>query len=211
MTTFYSTSWSHCFLAYQQVTPKCKESIASVWIHSKPSLFQHIGTFSSLKGKVQKLKDKQFGKVPEFVAHRNPAASVSTSLEQVFDNKLEKAYNGDTFFWAKEPKVGDYILFEMTPPVKIKSIKFVSGNLDHQEDNLVNATVELLFDSGNDYSDKFEKVSDNFYIVGTFDNFGLFETSLLESVPEVEKIRISVHSDSNFWIILSEIEIRPLS
>lgn len=27
-----------------------------MWLHYKPSLFQHIGTHSSLKGKVQKLK-----------------------------------------------------------------------------------------------------------------------------------------------------------
>lgn len=29
---------------------------AELWLHYKPSLFQHIGTHSSLKGKVQKLK-----------------------------------------------------------------------------------------------------------------------------------------------------------
>ena len=34
----------------------CKKAKENVWIHYKPSLFQHIGTHSSLKGKVQKLK-----------------------------------------------------------------------------------------------------------------------------------------------------------
>lgn len=34
----------------------CKKDKAKLWIHYKPSLFQHIGTHSSLKGKVQKLK-----------------------------------------------------------------------------------------------------------------------------------------------------------
>lgn len=34
----------------------CKRDKAKMWIHYKPSLFQHIGTHSSLKGKVQKLK-----------------------------------------------------------------------------------------------------------------------------------------------------------
>ena len=38
---------------------KCQKEKQSLWIHYKPSLFQHIGTHSSLKGKVQKLKDKQ--------------------------------------------------------------------------------------------------------------------------------------------------------
>ncbi|KAI1283707.1 Alpha-1,3-mannosyl-glycoprotein 4-beta-N-acetylglucosaminyltransferase A [Halotydeus destructor] len=40
---------------------KCKADIAKHWLKA-PSLFQHIGTFSSLKGKVQKLKDKEFDK-----------------------------------------------------------------------------------------------------------------------------------------------------
>lgn len=34
----------------------CKKEKAERWIHYRPSLFQHIGTHSSLKGKVQKLK-----------------------------------------------------------------------------------------------------------------------------------------------------------
>lgn len=34
----------------------CKQEKAKWWVHYKPSLFQHIGTHSSLKGKVQKLK-----------------------------------------------------------------------------------------------------------------------------------------------------------
>jgi len=34
----------------------CKMAKAELWVHYKPSLFQHIGTHSSLKGKVQKLK-----------------------------------------------------------------------------------------------------------------------------------------------------------
>lgn len=34
----------------------CKKDKDQLWVHYKPSLFQHIGTHSSLKGKVQKLK-----------------------------------------------------------------------------------------------------------------------------------------------------------
>ena len=42
----------YCFVAQKH----CKKAKERVWIHYKPSLFQHIGTHSSLKGKVQKLK-----------------------------------------------------------------------------------------------------------------------------------------------------------
>ena len=34
----------------------CKAAKEKVWIHYRPSIFQHVGTCSSLKGKVQKLK-----------------------------------------------------------------------------------------------------------------------------------------------------------
>ena len=44
---------------YFQDPKKCQKERATLWLHYKPSLFQHIGTHSSLKGKVQKLKDKQ--------------------------------------------------------------------------------------------------------------------------------------------------------
>ena len=81
---------------------KCKKEKEKLWIHYKPSLFQHIGTHSSLKGKVkdwpsqayqtiskvdmpiwpaalfqvQKLKDRQFGRVQLFVPHKNPPATI---------------------------------------------------------------------------------------------------------------------------------------
>jgi len=38
----------------------CRTEIKKMWIDHSPSLFQHIGVQSSLKGKVQNLKDKNF-------------------------------------------------------------------------------------------------------------------------------------------------------
>lgn len=35
---------------------ECKKVKSELWVNYKPSLFQHIGTHSSLKGKVQRLK-----------------------------------------------------------------------------------------------------------------------------------------------------------
>ena len=90
----------------------------TIWIYFKPSLFQHIGTFSSLKGKIQKLTDKDFGK------HYNPAAVVATSITEYDGHTLEKAYTGEKFFWGLQAVAGDTLIFKLTPPVKISSIKF---------------------------------------------------------------------------------------
>ena len=43
-------------------TNSCEEEMNKVRIQYKPSLFQHIGTHSSLNGKIQKSVDKSFGK-----------------------------------------------------------------------------------------------------------------------------------------------------
>ena len=169
---------------------------------------------------MQKLKDKEFGAVPQFVSHTNPEAKVETSIEQYKEYSIEEAYKGNNLFWGVHHHVGDYVTFEMTPPVKISSIKIVSGNLEHPLDHFYNTTVELLLDSvdfwnnsedfwnnSKDFSNKFEKLSDNFIVVGGFDILGVFQTDLTFD-QNVSQIRISVHNLSENWVIISEIEIK---
>ena len=124
----------------------CKMAKAELWIHYKPSLFQHIGTHSSLKGKVQKLKvmsdifilkkerynydnklmsklclqDKQFGKITLFYAHENPEATVETQIKPYKQYTLQKAYKGESFFWGLLPQPGDHLKFKFSHPIFIK-------------------------------------------------------------------------------------------
>ena len=99
----------------------CKYEKAKLWLHYKPSLFQHIGMTSSLKGKVQKLKDRQFGKIPAFYPHKNnPLAQVRTQITAYKIHTLNKAYNGDSFFWGLLPQSGDYLEFIFNQPMVIK-------------------------------------------------------------------------------------------
>lgn len=85
----------------------------------KPSLFQHIGMQSSLKGKVQKLKDKDFGKQMLHRAHVNPPAELKTSLKAYQKFKIQKAYIGEDIFWATSPVKGDFILITFTPAIEL--------------------------------------------------------------------------------------------
>lgn len=99
----------------------CKYEKAKLWLHYKPSLFQHIGMTSSLKGKVQKLKDRQFGKIPAFYPHKNnPLAQVRTQIMPYKIHTLNKAYSGDSFFWGLLPQAGDYLEFIFNQPTVIK-------------------------------------------------------------------------------------------
>ena len=188
---------------------KCNKEIEKIWPHYKSSLFQHIGTQSSLKGKVQKLKDKHFGQIPQFVPHENPEAKVQTSIEQYSEFSIEEAYKGNNFFWGVQHNIGDNLTFEMTPPVKISSIKIVSGNLERPWDHFYNTTVELLFGSkdSEDFSNNYDILSDNFVVVGWFDVLGVFESDF-NFVQEVSQIRLNVHASSENWLLISEIEIR---
>lgn len=98
----------------------CKQEKAKLWLHYKPSLFQHIGTTSSLRGKVQKLKDKQFGKIPTFYPHVNPSAVVKSPINAYKSHTLNRAYLGESFFWGLLPQPGDLVEFIFHQPYNLR-------------------------------------------------------------------------------------------
>lgn len=78
-----------------------------------------MGVESSLRGKKQKLKDKDFGKQSLIIAHDNPSAKMSTSLKTYMKQTLQSVYLGQNFFWSMAPTANDYILFEFDQPTYI--------------------------------------------------------------------------------------------
>ncbi|XP_008065605.1 alpha-1,3-mannosyl-glycoprotein 4-beta-N-acetylglucosaminyltransferase B-like, partial [Carlito syrichta] len=98
----------------------CDRQKANLRVRFKPSLFQHVGTHSSLAGKIQKLKDKDFGKQALRKEHVNPPAEVSTSLKTYQHFTLEKAYLREDFFWAFTPAAGDFIRFRFFQPLRLE-------------------------------------------------------------------------------------------
>ncbi|KAJ8877752.1 hypothetical protein PR048_022207 [Dryococelus australis] len=185
----------------------CKKAKSQLWIHYKPSLFQHIGTHSSLKGKVQKLKDKQFGKVPLFYPHPNPEAEVTSDIKNYKQFSLVKAYRGETYFWGLLPQPGDHLTFTFKLPVRLKRYLFRSGNAEHPSDRFYNTTVEVMSDSSqaNLSKNDFNTTSDGFFVVGKFDSLGVAEGFIDSKLNPVRGIRLNVHSDSENWAILSEV------
>eukprot|EP00096_Caligus_rogercresseyi_P008430 TRINITY_DN2721_c0_g1_i1.p1 TRINITY_DN2721_c0_g1~~TRINITY_DN2721_c0_g1_i1.p1 ORF type:complete len:536 (+),score=175.30 TRINITY_DN2721_c0_g1_i1:55-1662(+) len=185
---------------------KCKKEKASLWLHYKPSLFQHIGTHSSLKGKVQKLKDKQFGKVPLFVPHKNPRAAIETNIKHYKHYSLSRAYRGETFFWGLVPQKGDKMEFILDPPVELDSLKFVSGNAEHPSDRFLNAVLDIL--PANQPEDQKTQLSFGYQNLGSFDTNGLAEVQVKSSIGPIHKVRITVLTSSDNWAILSEIAFK---
>uniref|UniRef100_A0A7N6BG78 Alpha-1,3-mannosyl-glycoprotein 4-beta-N-acetylglucosaminyltransferase B n=1 Tax=Anabas testudineus TaxID=64144 RepID=A0A7N6BG78_ANATE len=186
----------------------CDRQKANLRIRFKPSLFQHVGTHSSLAGKIQKLKDKDFGKQTLHKGHANPLAEVTTSLKTYQHFTLEKAYLGEDFFWAFTPVAGDFIRIRFFTPVRIERYFFRSGNIEHPGDKLFNTSVEVLpFDAlteGREKTPKYHRTEDGFIRIGTFQN-GIAEGEVDPTFGPLEAMRLTVMTDSPVWVILSEV------
>uniref|UniRef100_A0A8C5DI45 Alpha-1,3-mannosyl-glycoprotein 4-beta-N-acetylglucosaminyltransferase B n=1 Tax=Gouania willdenowi TaxID=441366 RepID=A0A8C5DI45_GOUWI len=186
----------------------CDRQKANLRIRFKPSLFQHVGTHSSLAGKIQKLKDKDFGKQTLHKGHVNPLAEVSTSLKTYKHFTLEKAYHGEDFFWAFTPVAGDFLRIRFFSPVRVERYFFRSGNIEHPGDKLFNTSVEVLpFDVNK--TPKYHRTEDGFIRIGkgSFHN-GVAEGVVDSSFGPLEAVRLTVRTDSPVWVIISEIFIK---
>ncbi|XP_068868816.1 alpha-1,3-mannosyl-glycoprotein 4-beta-N-acetylglucosaminyltransferase-like protein MGAT4D isoform X2 [Aphelocoma coerulescens] len=193
----------------------CEKEKSKLRIRAKPSLFQHMGVYSSLAGKIQNLKDKDFRKNLLLKAHNNPPAKLDTSLRIYHQYTLEKVYKGQDCFWASAPVAGDYIRFTFLNPLEVEKYLFRSGNVEHPGDKLFNTTVEVLpademlikelVDNGSKFN--YPATKDGYLKIGAFEN-GIAEGSINRSIGRIQAIRLSVSSDSPVWAILSEVLIK---
>ncbi|KAK2118823.1 Alpha-1,3-mannosyl-glycoprotein 4-beta-N-acetylglucosaminyltransferase B [Saguinus oedipus] len=182
----------------------CDRQKANLRFRFKPPLFQRVGTHSSLAGKIQKLKDKDFGKRALRKDHVNSPVEVGTSLKTHQHFTLEKAYLRENF-WAFTLAVGNFIRFHFFQPLR-------------PERGLFNTPVEVLpFD--NPQSDKealqeglaatlrYPRSPDGCLQIGSFYK-GVAEGEVDPAFGPLEALRLSVQADSPVWVILSEIFLK---
>ncbi len=83
------------------------------------SLFQHIGIYSSLKGKTQKIKDRSFGQYTKISkSYENPSvSSIISTLPDYRRHTLVSCYDGQSFFWTLQTEKDDTIEFLYNPPI----------------------------------------------------------------------------------------------
>ncbi|CAF3768776.1 unnamed protein product [Adineta steineri] len=179
----------------------------------RPSLFQHIGIYSSLKGKIQKLKDKDFGKnVKLFKSHENPSvSSIVSTLKDYDKHTLANCYAGQNFFWALQPKKDDTIVLKYDPPLLLSRVYFKSGNPEHPGDKFFNTTVDLQPYVQPKQKLNYIKDSDGYFTVANFSHdTGIAEAFVDKVLGPISNVRLKVHSKSDAWVILNEILIEPL-
>eukprot|EP00111_Clytia_hemisphaerica_P021083 TCONS_00062128-protein len=194
----------------------CNKEKSKLRIKFKPSLFQHIGKESSLKGKTQKLVDKEFKKQALFHSHLNPKATIKTDLEEYQKFTAERAYLGHTYMWALSPVKNAVLRMVFEQPEHIERFYFKSGNVEHPGDKLVNGTVEVLKSATKkskflieDPTDKRGPYKDSDYvIVGKFDFMGVASGVISPSLLPISEMRIRVtHDVAKNWVILSEFNL----
>ncbi|XP_029968470.1 alpha-1,3-mannosyl-glycoprotein 4-beta-N-acetylglucosaminyltransferase B-like [Salarias fasciatus] len=188
----------------------CARQKASMKRTYKPSLFQHVGLHSSLPGKVQQLKDKDFGKQTLHVPHSNPPAAVSSSLKHYQQHSLQRLYAGDDFFWALTPIQGDHVLISFSQDTHVTGFLFRSGNIETSGDKFYNTTVEVLPSNAvakEQIPSRYKQSDDGFIVIGAFEN-GVAEGPVDEALLPLSALRLVVHSDSDVWALLSEVHIK---
>ncbi|CAF1311452.1 unnamed protein product [Rotaria sp. Silwood1] len=183
----------------------------------RPSLFQHIGIYSSLKGKIQKLKDKDFGKnIKLFKAHENPhVSSIISTLKNYDKHTLVSCYAGQNFFWALQPKKDDTIEFKYDPANFIIKViikkKKKNINLFFFCDKFFNTTIDLLpYVQPKEEIINYIKDNDGYYTVANFSHdTGIAEAFINKAFGPISTVRLKVHTKSDAWVILNEILIEP--
>lgn len=167
----------------------------------KPSLFQHMGTFSSFKGNVNKLKDKFFEKE----VYSNPPADVYSDIS------VYKAYvprlaweAGEGFFWGRTPGPGNYLTVVLRAPAVVTSVKVETGQ--EGKDLLESGVVEL--GQNVEQTAKGEKSCKDFTTLGEVKN-GVFAKQDLEAAfgSSSSCLRLRVTGTHKDWITVMKIRV----
>ncbi|KAF6715055.1 Alpha-1,3-mannosyl-glycoprotein 4-beta-N-acetylglucosaminyltransferase C [Oryzias melastigma] len=166
----------------------------------KPSLFQHMGTFSSFQGTFNKLKDKDF----EESLYSNPPAEVYTDMSAYKNHLPLNAWEpGERFFWGRSPEKGNHMTVVFVRPAVVTGVLVETGS--GGKDLLDSGQVEI----GQDVvTTEKGKTCKEFRSLGAFKN-GRFE------MLDVDKkfssasscVRILVTAGQKDWIIIQKIRI----
>ncbi|XP_067447367.1 alpha-1,3-mannosyl-glycoprotein 4-beta-N-acetylglucosaminyltransferase C [Thunnus thynnus] len=167
----------------------------------KPSLFQHMGTFSSFQGIYNKLKDKDF----EEGLYSNPPAEVYSNMSTYQKHFPKLAWDaGEGFFWGRSPEKGNYLTVVFRDPTVVTEIFVETGS--GGKDLLESALVEI----GHNVVtiEKDVKSCKEFQSVGTMENgrFGMQEVDKKYG-SESSCLRIQVTAGQKDWVIIRKIRI----
>lgn len=167
----------------------------------KPSLFQHMGTFSSFDGKRNPLKDKNF----QEDVNPNPKADVFTDMSVYRGHAPRRAWDdAGEFFWSNSIKKGNFWAAVLDVPAVFTGILVETGmeGRDLLESGQVEIGREVITTPTGRSCGEFQSV-------GTFKN-GRFERNELDRDHSSASscLRIRVTADQHRWLIIRKIVVR---
>ncbi|KAM8861426.1 alpha-1,3-mannosyl-glycoprotein 4-beta-N-acetylglucosaminyltransferase C-like [Synchiropus picturatus] len=175
-------------------------------IRFKPSLFQHMGYYSSYKGAENKLKDDDFEEdsvdLPD-----NPPARLYTNIK-VFENyEATKAYSSiiDEYFWGKPPSTGDFFVIIFNKSTKIRRITIVTGTEDRQSDILHHGALEVGQKS---VETKQGRQCGSYITLGEFKGGKIEVNNVDHKIGfDIECVRIVITASQSEWLIIRTISL----
>ncbi|XP_077402867.1 alpha-1,3-mannosyl-glycoprotein 4-beta-N-acetylglucosaminyltransferase C-like [Vanacampus margaritifer] len=170
-------------------------------IHFKPSLFQHMGTFSSFQGTHNKLKDKDF----EDSVYSNPPAEVFSDMSTYKKHFPKMAWDaGEGFFWGRSPEKGNYLTVVFTDPRVVTGITVETGS--EGKDILGSAQVQI--GHGVITTSQEEKTCKGFHILGSLKNGRFAMQGVDKKYGSASScLRIQVTAGQKDWVVIRKIRI----
>ncbi|KAG8429817.1 hypothetical protein GDO86_019138 [Hymenochirus boettgeri] len=175
-------------------------------IRIKPSLFQHMGSFSSFQSRQNKLKDNEFVEVIEHFGDSPPAlcyTNMNVYMEFVAENLC---FPGPNFFWGKDIDESSNFTMVFQNTINIGKIQIITGSTDHPGDTLKSGYVEL---GRQKFQDNDKTSCKSFSKIGDFQN-GIFSVDNLNITTAGEKIdclKIQVSASQDHWLLIKKIGI----
>ncbi|XP_061780764.1 alpha-1,3-mannosyl-glycoprotein 4-beta-N-acetylglucosaminyltransferase C-like isoform X1 [Nerophis lumbriciformis] len=174
-------------------------------IRFKPSLFQHMGYYSSYQGDVNKLKDDDFEEdsldIPD-----NPPASLHTNID-VFENyAAAKAYSTvDEYFWGKPPSTGDFFVVVFNKSARIRRIQVVTGTEERRSEILHRGALEV---GQRSVRGKQDRQCSSYITLGEFKDGKIEAVDVDRKIGfDIECVRIVVTAAQKEWIIIRTISL----
>ncbi|XP_033742904.1 alpha-1,3-mannosyl-glycoprotein 4-beta-N-acetylglucosaminyltransferase C-like [Pecten maximus] len=177
----------------------------------RPTLFQHVGLQSSLRGKIQKLKDSYFTKNRKRFDKENPPAKLFTTIQKLQNsNPLFMAYDmAGGFFWTKcGPEVNDTITIVFDTPQSIDEVIIQTGTDEYPHDTLNEGKLEASLGLIKVNNSNQPECTNNVFL-GNFQDGNIHTTNIskLLGFRNVRCLRVTVKKKQKKWLIVREIAL----
>ncbi|CAM5120071.1 alpha-1,6-mannosyl-glycoprotein 4-beta-N-acetylglucosaminyltransferase-like isoform X2 [Natator depressus] len=172
-------------------------------IRFKPSLFQHMGLYSSFQGTINRLKDDDF-EADSLDLPDNPPAVMFTDIDTFEAYLPSKAYSTmPEYFWGKAPAAGSHFTIVFHQPARISRLQVHTGSKERHSDYLHAGAMELGRQRQGNGTGCALYTRVGAFEKGHFDRRGLENSTMATT----ECVRILVTESQSEWLIIRSISI----